>query len=239
MEQKYEEVLERMWKKQEENMPARVPEDARDILELERMGYVARRGENVVLTDNGEKYARRLVRCHRLWEVFFHEVLGLKDFEADACFMEHGMSDEAEQALTRFLNYPAVCPDGKTIPSVARRRRIMRKKGGLDFFGLFGLRQLSEVPKGEKAKIVYIKGKDLPRLASYGIIPGKVIEVIETFPGRILKVDESEIGLDENLCAEILVAPVEKICGRCQRPRFGKRCRWRWRHGAARDDLYS
>jgi len=78
-------------------------------------GYIAyspRRGAR--LTKKGLREGRRMVRKHRLLEVFLHEKLGVdkRKVHREACRMEHSLSDETEGKLIVFLKTPATCPDG-------------------------------------------------------------------------------------------------------------------------------
>jgi DtxR family transcriptional regulator, Mn-dependent transcriptional regulator len=69
------------------------------------------------LTDNGVNIAKKMKRRHRLLEVFLKEKLHIncKKIHAEACRMEHSISDETGNSICRLLKAPARCPTGKPI----------------------------------------------------------------------------------------------------------------------------
>lgn len=89
---------------------------------LEKAGlvhYEARQGAR--LTAAGTAQARRVIRRHRLVELFLTRVLGLDwsevDVEADA--LEHAISPRLEEALAAHLGEPMEDPHGHPIPTAA------------------------------------------------------------------------------------------------------------------------
>jgi manganese/zinc/iron transport system permease protein len=92
---------------------------------LRRGGLAVRAADRLRLTDAGLEAAERLVRKHRLWEVYLIERLRLPSdhVHRDAEAMEHALTDEAVAELERTLGYPAVDPHGKRIPPARLRAR--------------------------------------------------------------------------------------------------------------------
>jgi DtxR family transcriptional regulator, Mn-dependent transcriptional regulator len=72
----------------------------------------------VTLSENGGRLATKLVRKHRLWEVFLVEWLHFAWDEVHdlAEQLEHIQSDELIHRLDIFLNYPKFDPHGDPIP---------------------------------------------------------------------------------------------------------------------------
>ena len=72
----------------------------------------------VSLTDAGRRLALRMVRRHRLWEMFLVRFLGYKwnEIHDEAERLEHVTSDEMELRLDKALGYPKVDPHGDPIP---------------------------------------------------------------------------------------------------------------------------
>lgn len=72
----------------------------------------------VRLTKKGREVALKIVRRHRLLELFLAEVLkyDLQSVHDEAEHLEHHISDEFEARVDRFLNYPKKCPHGSPIP---------------------------------------------------------------------------------------------------------------------------
>ena len=74
--------------------------------------------QGVQLTNLGLQHASRLVRKHRLWEVFLVEHLGYSwnDVHVEAEVLEHVTSDTLANRLEAYLDYPDTCPHGGIIP---------------------------------------------------------------------------------------------------------------------------
>ena len=74
--------------------------------------------DGIRLTDDGRRLGERVVRRHRLAEVFLTAVLKLSWAEAhhEAGKWEHIMSDSVERALNDLLGAPTTCPHGNPIP---------------------------------------------------------------------------------------------------------------------------
>lgn len=76
----------------------------------------------VALTARGRIHALRVVRRHRLLELYLKNVLGLplEDVHEEAERLEHVLSDFLERRLDEVLGHPALDPHGEPIP----RKRI-------------------------------------------------------------------------------------------------------------------
>jgi DtxR family transcriptional regulator, Mn-dependent transcriptional regulator len=84
---------------------------------LEAEGLITSDG-GIRLTEAGLRLGERVVRRHRLAEVFLTDVLKLSWAEAhhEAGKWEHIMSDSVEHALNDLLGEPTTCPHGNPIP---------------------------------------------------------------------------------------------------------------------------
>ena len=80
------------------------------------LSYVKYKGSK--LTEKGNKIATRIVRKHRLWEVFLVDKLGFHWDEVHeiAEQLEHIHSNELIKRLDAFLGSPAFDPHGDPIP---------------------------------------------------------------------------------------------------------------------------
>lgn len=70
------------------------------------------------LTEKGRKVAIRMIRAHRIWEVFLTDKLGFS-WEAvheDAERLEHATSLEVLERLYAYLGKPEYCQHGNPIP---------------------------------------------------------------------------------------------------------------------------
>lgn len=74
--------------------------------------------KGVSLTESGTKEAVRMIRSHRIWEVFLIKTLGFDWSEVHkyAEELEHISSEEVVDRLYEFLNYPEFSHDGQPIP---------------------------------------------------------------------------------------------------------------------------
>jgi len=74
--------------------------------------------EGVRLTDAGRALARRVLRRHRLIELFLVQTLQLSwdEVHDEAENMEHAVSDLLIDRIDAFLNYPKADPHGDPIP---------------------------------------------------------------------------------------------------------------------------
>lgn len=74
--------------------------------------------EGVRLTDKGSKLALRVLRRHRLIELFLHRTLQLSwdEVHEEAEHMEHAVSDLLVDRIDEFLGFPGIDPHGDPIP---------------------------------------------------------------------------------------------------------------------------
>lgn len=76
--------------------------------------------KEIRLTQEGLEIAQKLVRKHRLWEVFLTKMLGCSwsDVHDQAEKLEHMTSDVLYERLDKFLGHPDFCPHGYIINAV-------------------------------------------------------------------------------------------------------------------------
>ncbi len=87
---------------------------------LAESGLVAYEPYNGVrLTPAGEKLAARVLRRHRLIELFLVQVMGMNwdEVHDDAEQMEHVVSDKLIERMDEMLGHPAFDPHGDPIPT--------------------------------------------------------------------------------------------------------------------------
>jgi DtxR family Mn-dependent transcriptional regulator len=75
--------------------------------------------KGVELSERGRKKALRIIRRHRLWELFLVEVLKYDwdEIDEEAERLEHITSEKLEQRLDKALGFPRRDPHGDIIPS--------------------------------------------------------------------------------------------------------------------------
>jgi manganese/zinc/iron transport system permease protein len=82
---------------------------------LKKNGWIDSRGH---LTSHGQKTAERVIRLHRLWEVYLVDYLGQKaeKVHKTAEELEHLFSPELERELSQLLENPQQDPHHQPIP---------------------------------------------------------------------------------------------------------------------------
>ena len=85
---------------------------------LRRHFYLIPEGSNWRLSEKGYEEAKRVVRLHRLWEMYLTERMRLKadHIHPNAETMEHIITPEIEEQLLRELGYPETDPHQSPIP---------------------------------------------------------------------------------------------------------------------------
>ncbi|WP_114784541.1 metal ABC transporter permease [Botryobacter ruber] len=85
---------------------------------LKRQGYVQQEQEAWVLTTEGQKRGQRVVRLHRLWELYLTRFLELASdhVHEDAETIEHIITPELEKKLMEELGFPQLDPHSARIP---------------------------------------------------------------------------------------------------------------------------
>lgn len=74
--------------------------------------------QGIQLSKKGLDEAIRMIRSHRIWEVFLQEYLGYswEDVHHEAELLEHASSDELLKKLYKKLGSPKTCQHGNPIP---------------------------------------------------------------------------------------------------------------------------
>ena len=98
------------------------PTVSQTVARMERDGLLRVADDRrLELTDDGQAYATRVMRKHRLAERLLTDVIGL-DWALvhdEACRWEHVISDDVERRLVAILDGPMVSPYGNPIPGLA------------------------------------------------------------------------------------------------------------------------
>ncbi|MHA1596094.1 MAG: metal-dependent transcriptional regulator [Candidatus Asgardarchaeia archaeon] len=163
--------------------PPSVTGTLKKLSEHNLVKYIPRYG--VALTDKGKKIAIKMIRKHRLAEKFLVNVIGLSWEKVNdiAHKMEHIMDDEFEEKLIKILNKPKVCPHGAPIPYEDEEITYLPKK------------TLSEGEEGKRYKIVRVfdnNSEMLSALTSFGMRPGKEIELVKKFEDGSIMIKDME-----------------------------------------------
>lgn len=125
--------------------------------------------QGVTLTDAGRRHALRVLRFHRLAEVFLVNELGYDWAEVEETVdnLEHAMTEEMANRLEEKLNFPFACPHGDPIPDRNLELPIIRE------------RPLTTLPVGQRVMISRVTGDTalLQYLKAQGLTPNTPIEL--------------------------------------------------------------
>ncbi len=97
------------------------------LQKLSKQGYLKHeKYKGATLKPKGLKIARQVTRKHRLLERFLNDLCGIrgKARHAQACKMEHVLTDDAERQLCRMLEPPVRVPAREAHPQVRARDRV-------------------------------------------------------------------------------------------------------------------
>ncbi len=211
MKKSFEELLEAIWKADEAGdcstaeIKRRCPIEVReeDLSVLHKRKLISREGDRVLLSYEGRKAGRSVVRRHRLAECLFATVLDL-DAEAReeiACEVEHILLPELAEAICTLLGHPGIYPDGKPIP----KGRCCGSKRTLASSVIVNL---CDMAPGERGRVSYIQPKNharLHRLTSFGLTPGTMVELHQRSPAFCIRFEGTELALDRDVAEDIYV----------------------------------
>jgi len=130
----------------------------------------------VRLTARGGRVADRMLRRHRLVELFLVEVLDMDwaDVHDEAEELEHAVSEKVLARIDAKLGHPEVDPHGSPIPRAGRdgwARKVRDEAGFSD---------LASCPRGEPLEVARIVDHDAAFLRfaqRRGLVPGAAVTV--------------------------------------------------------------
>jgi DtxR family Mn-dependent transcriptional regulator len=127
-------------------------------------------GHGAQLTEHGISEARRVIRRHRLVELFLTRVLGLdwSEVDAEADALEHAISPRLEQALAAHLGEPLEDPHGHPIPT---REGALTERA---------LQSLDRFQAGQRVVIREVQDDNPDRLRRWqtlGLTPGAMVRI--------------------------------------------------------------
>ncbi|RRO24370.1 metal-dependent transcriptional regulator [Flavobacteriaceae bacterium 14752] len=164
---------------------------------------VYKKYQGVKLSDRGETTALKVIRKHRLWEVFLVEKLNFNWDEVHeiAEQLEHIQSEKLTDELDRFLDYPKRDPHGDPIPNKDGQFAVANKT------------MLSELEIGESGVCVGVKDSSpafLNYLDKQAIALGKtlIVKEKESFDQSMLVAyDDKALRLSEQATQNLYIKP--------------------------------
>jgi DtxR family Mn-dependent transcriptional regulator len=159
--------------------------------------------EGAVLTEAGKKLAMRMLRRHRLIELFLVQTLQLAwdQVHEEAEHMEHAVSDRLVDRIDEFLGRPAYDPHGDPIPAADGNLRGDSKRA----------LPLTECASGLRVKLVRVlnQGPEFLRfLSGSGLTVGVVGRIASNTPEAgivCLRLDDRTIDLGYSAAEKLLV----------------------------------
>ncbi len=179
--------------------PVSANEMSRKLVEKHLVAYEPYKG--VTLTPQGQELARHVLRCRRLWEVFFVEQLSIEPAEAEAlaCRFEHVTPEALAERLADFLNYPLVSPQNQPIPY-----EHLPPEAPL-------AQPLTTLAVGASAQVARLTGEAVFQefLRQQGLRPGQTIKILAAAANgtRLLELSGQLLSLTGELAAMVAVNP--------------------------------
>ena len=179
---------------------ASVTDMLKKLAEKKLINYLKYQG--ATLTPSGRQTATRIIRKHRLWEVFLVEKLFFKWDEVHeiAEELEHINSSDLIERLDKFLGYPTIDPHGDPIPD--SKGKIQQKS----------LIKINHMKPGQQGKIsgvtehstVFLQYLEKSGLTLEASI--KIVEIMEFDGSIILQINNGkEISISREVAKNLLV----------------------------------
>ena len=182
--------------------PASVSEMIKKLADEGSLTHTPYKG--VELTESGKRAALKIVRKHRLWEMFLVEVLhfGWDEIDEEAEKLEHIMSGKMEDKIDEVLGFPSVDPHGDPIPT---------KSGTVKTIRSFAL---TDVEEGSTVRVVRVNDANAELLqyaSSIGLSLNKKIALKQRMKfdnSLIIKIGSKEMTISATLAENIFVESV-------------------------------
>jgi DtxR family Mn-dependent transcriptional regulator len=160
------------------NLGISADKSSKIVENLKKLNLITIHDHNLSLTEEGKKYALRVIRVHRLWENYLAEETGVSEIEwhDEAEKIEHLMSKEDADRLSARMGNPKFDPHGDPIPTTDGR--ILSKQGKL----------LNTFKPGDIVKVVHIEDEPktiYTKLFEIGLFPGKELKILEKYDDKM------------------------------------------------------
>ena len=161
--------------------------------------------EGAKLTASGQQLAMKVIRRHRLLELFLVQTLAMSwdEVHEEAEHMEHAASERLIDRIDTFLGHPSVDPHGDPIP---------RSDGSLP---LAEGTPLALLPRGQSFRVVRVVDQDpafLRYLTECGLDLNATAELTENRPesgALVFRLDDRTVALGHSAASKVLVTPLK------------------------------
>ena len=155
------------------------------IKSLEEEDLIFVEKEFIGLTKKGQDKAKDIVKKHLVLENYFKETRSKREAHQAAHLLEHYVSEEVINNIKKIFTLKK---EGVSLI------KFRSNKEGL----------ITDIPSSDY--------KLFERMVSMGILPGEVIEVINTIPaGVIIKINNKKFVLDKSIAKKIKVLEYERF----------------------------
>lgn len=159
-------------------------------------------GAGLRLAPAGERWARSVVRAHRLWESHLADEVGTPavDLHRLADRKEHRLEPGEVERLAARLGYPERDPHGDPIPTTAGELRALTAV------------PLTVLPEGASGEIVHLEDEPeavYAKLVELGLEPGQTVLLRDSSAGRLsFEVSGRRCELPAVDAANVFVTPL-------------------------------
>jgi DtxR family Mn-dependent transcriptional regulator len=163
------------------------------------------RYKGIRLSLSGEKFAKKMIRRHRIWEVFLHQIVGLKwdEVHDEANRLEHSTSDKLLNKMEEMLNFPEFDPHGDPIPD--ENGSLPKQKKTIP---------LSQLKEGQKGKVIRVNDFDnsfLQYISKIGIKLEKEISVKNILGfdrSMLVSIENKELNVSNTVASNVFVEEI-------------------------------
>ncbi len=186
-----------------ENKPSSVTDMLKKLSDKSLINY--KRYNGAYLTPAGKDEALKVIRKHRLWELFLvkHLAFSWHEVHEIAEQLEHVKSELLIDRLDKFLGYPSSDPHGDPIPGIDGKYRLINNK------------TLGELAEGERCVLTGVKNSSsefLKYLNEINISLNTRIRVLKkyAFDGSVLiKINEKHRQtVSREVSKNLLITPI-------------------------------
>ncbi len=166
---------------------------------LREAGLLTEEAGRLRLSDSGRKYARQVLRAHRLLETYMAQYTSedIRHWHKRADKQEHSLSTMDVEDMDARLNFPRFDPHGDPIPSRRGTLPVLSRVPLADcecgFEGL--IEHIEDEPEGPYA-----------RLVQHGLAPGMTLRVDEHEEnGLWVSIEGRRLRFDAEMCKQVHV----------------------------------
>ncbi len=188
------------------NMNLSTNKAAKIITQLQSIGLIVMKEDQIRLTDAGRSDALKIIRIHRLWEKYLADetAIGNVEWHHGADSKEHLMSLKEVDILAANMGNPVFDPHGDPIPT---------NKGELPTYQVQS--SLSSLKEGDLARITHIEDEPsiiYAQLVALDLYPGMEVYIMDVTDEKIqFAANGKECILNVLFASNITVEKLSKI----------------------------